>query len=143
MQKYTHETFEKDQVSAFINFIQSQDPISPNKTMKELILESNLYLETLNSYSKHQYHSRCSSNTSRILNRSLSRCSSQPRFSSKPSSLRTSQLNVHKLKRYLIYRLGTPWEITHFPYNDTFKRNTLLLENVMLQRLHKKSQSKY
>lgn len=142
MQKYTHETFDEDQVSSFINFIQRQEPISPNKTMKDFILESNLYIETLKSYTTHQPSSRCYSSSSRI-HKDLTRYSSQPRLSSKPSSLRTTQLNAQKLKRYLIFRLGTPWEITHFPYNDTFKRNTLLLENVMLQRLHKKTLSRY
>ena len=143
MQKYTHETFDEDQVSSFIHFIQSQEPISPSKTMKDLILESNFYIETLKSEANHHSSSRCYSSTSRIMNKDLSRYSSQPRFSYKHSTHRTNQLNVHKLKRYPIIRLGTPWEITHFPYNDTFKRNSLLLENVMLQRLHKKTLSKH
>jgi hypothetical protein len=143
MQKYTHETFDQEQVSSFINFIQRQDPISPSKTMKDLITESKFYIETLKSNTAHHSSSRCYSSTSRIIHKDVSRYSSQPKLSSKISSLRTNQLNVHMLKRYLVFRLGTPWEITHFPYNDTLKRNSLLLENVMLQRLHKKSQSKY
>lgn len=143
MQKYTHETFDEDQVSAFINSIQRQDTISPRKTMKDLIIESSFYIETLTSSTAHSSSSRCYSSTSRIIHKDVSRYSSQPKLSSKISSLRTNRLNVSMLKRYHIFRLGTPWEITHFPYNDTFKRNSLLLENVMLQRLHKKTKSKY
>ena len=143
MQKYTHETFDEDQVSSFIHFIQSQEPISPSKTMKDLILESNFYKVTLKSEANHHSSSRCYSSTSRIMNKDLSRYSSSSKFSYKQSTHPTNQLNVSKLKRYPIFRLGTPWEITHLPYNDTFKRNSFLLENVMLSRLHKKTVSKH